>query len=306
MMRKDHHSAGEWTKPCVECGKEMKFVYYCHMKTREFCSKKCASTNKKRLGVVNQYGVCAPWSEKEDKILVEKFPNSPQPKILAKEMNRSYWSVIRRVKELGIERTMEATREGYSIGGRKNKGRKRPDLILNRKKNLSGADNPFYGKTHTQETRRSISESQKKKSAFFRLNNDPEFQKRRMKALHAKPNKPEIIVETLLEEIYPGEYKYVGNGQYIVDRMNPDFVSTDETKIIEVFGETFHDPNISPRPIKDRSTEKGRIKALSDLGFRTLIIWSKEIYKGGEDGRKRLKDKIKRFHEGCEAPGGLV
>ena len=65
---------------------------------------------------------------------------------------------------------------------------------------------------------------------------DPEIIAKHIKARHTFPNKPEKFLIELLEELFPKEWKYVGSGDLIIGRKNPDFVNEKQKKIIEFFG----------------------------------------------------------------------
>ena len=145
-----------------------------------------------------------------------------------------------------------------------------------------------------------ISKKIKRAGVFKRLNSDPEFQRRRMKGLHSRPNRPEKLLGRILEGMYPSEYRYTGSGDFVIDGLIPDFVNINgKKKVIEVFGETYHDPERSARPVVYRSTEHGRKKTFAKFGYDTLVVWTKEIYLGGGQGRLTLRRKIREFHEDC-------
>ncbi len=338
QRRGKYYKAGEWKSFCLQCGKEMIFNYHCHMISRKFCSNVCsnqcadthkrpASLPKKEVELVckccgrtfqsrnpvksicsrscqglwmnskRSKFICTPWTVEENTKLANEYPICLQPKKLAESMNRSCEMLVHQVKRLGLERTPEAISEGYALGGRKNKGNKRPDF----KKNMfvgKGEENPFFGKTHSIEARKVISEKAKKTGTFKRLSKCPTFQKKRMMGLHARPNHPELIISEILDRLYPGEYKYTGSGDFIIDGLNPDFVNVNgQKKIIEVFGEQYHDPEVSIRPVGYRATEEGRREVFAEFGYEMLVIWSKQIYRGGVTGRKKLEKSIKEFHE---------
>ena len=56
-----------------------------------------------------------------------------------------------------------------------------------------------------------------------------------------KPTNPEIELGKLLDQLYPNQYKYVGDGKRIIGGMCPDFIHQDGTfKVIELFGDYWH------------------------------------------------------------------
>lgn len=159
------------------------------------------------------------------------------------------------------------------------------------------------GRQHTDETKAKMRASSKGAEVLARLRQDPEFEKKRIRAVVKSPNKPELLLGAILEELYPGEYKYTGIGGMSIDRLHPDFTNVNgKKKVIEMFGESFHDPN-HPRffgrgkNTSERVTEAGRRKVFAEHGYEMLVIWSKEIYRGGIEGRAKLIEKIKRYHE---------
>lgn len=198
----------------------------------------------------------------------------------------------------------------------------------------SGCNNAFYGKRHTleareavrlsrlgkpttlgrkasQETRLRISQScsgVSRKSAtrsrtYRRLWANPVWAMQRvsriMGGLSLRPNKAEMLLFNLLSELYPDDWKYVGDGSLIIGRLNPDFVNVNGKKqIIELFGDYWH----------KEQEEQARINRFTEYGFATLIIWENELKDLG-----RVTNKIREFSEcrtgqsrasrGGDAPG---
>ena len=86
------------------------------------------------------------------------------------------------------------------------------------------------------------------------------------------PNKPEALLNNLLNEVLPNEYKFVGDGKVILGGFCPDFINTNgQKKIIELYGDYWH--NLPER----KKVDKRRIKTYNKLGFNTLIIWQHEL-----------------------------
>lgn len=170
-----------------------------------------------------------------------------------------------------------------------------------------GPLNHAYGKTLTAEHKellrqRSLELAQnpeyiaKLSAATKRLWEDPKFRAAReeerrqmwrnpehvakvMKSLHARPTKPEQELIELLAEIAP-QFKYNGDFSQGVTLCGliPDFVNTDGKKeIIECFGAAFHDPEVAFIKMSWHQTELGRIMAYNSLGYRTLIIWDRDL-----------------------------
>lgn len=238
------------------------------------------------------------WTDADIMILMEKYPTTLMDN-LCKLFNRSKDVIRNKANDLGIYRTAEAIRIESSRGMKNiNKGRKRPDLAERNKQNpLKGQKNPFYGKTHSKETREKISELQKTNSAFFRLNKDPSFQEIRKKAFleamanpktiqnilraqHIRPNIPERKMIELIEK-YSLPFRYTGDGEEIIGNINPDFIHNNKKIIIEVFGDYWHNPN--RKNISYKQTEEGRREYLSKQGYQLIVFWEHELKSNNEE-----------------------
>jgi len=126
-------------------------------------------------------------------------------------------------------------------------------------------NNPRYwlGKERSPETTSKMLEtkamrSPEEKEASFR---------KWIKSLQYKPNKSEQkLINAFHENNLP--YQYVGDGKIMIDSLFPDFINCNgEKKIIELFGEPFHEP-------EEEQTRKDRF---AKYGFKTLIIWDREL-----------------------------
>lgn len=107
--------------------------------------------------------------------------------------------------------------------------------------------------------------------------------KGRMKSLHISPNKPEKILINLFNKFnFP--YKFVGDGEIIIGKYNPDFINCNgQKKLIELYGDYWH-KNDNPQD---------RINYFKKYGFETLILWEHEL-----DNKKLVFQRIKNFEQG--------
>lgn len=105
----------------------------------------------------------------------------------------------------------------------------------------------------------------------------PEILKKILKSIQQKPNKME---EQLLEIVQPFGFEYVGNGDLIIGRKCPDFVNHEENKIIELFGEPWH----------EEEEEEQRTKFFQKHGYDTLIIWSSDL-----DNADDIESRVEEF-----------
>jgi len=130
---------------------------------------------------------------------------------------------------------------------------------------LIGEHTPFYGKHHSPNTRKLLSEQAKKRWKNSDYRNI--MVRKIMKAWRMKPNKKEKFLINLIDE-HGLPFKYVGDGQFILGGKCPDFLNCNgKRQLIELFGDYFH-RNDDP---------KERIDFFKQCGFQTLVIWEHEL-----------------------------
>jgi len=133
------------------------------------------------------------------------------------------------------------------------------------------------GKKTTDETKRRMSAAQKEKWR------SPDHAAKMIASWRLKPNKKEIKLSAILASMYPGEWKFVGDGKVIIAGKCPDFVNINgQKKIIELFGDYWH----------QGEDTKVREDLFTPFGFQTLVIWERELKHADS-----LADKIRRFHD---------
>jgi len=109
-----------------------------------------------------------------------------------------------------------------------------------------------------------------------------EFQEKQAKSRKLKPNGVEKELNSILNKLFPKEYKYVGNFQFWIEGKNPDFVNINgQKKLIELFGNYWHKGE-NPR---------NRINHFKKYGYNAIIIWEKEL----KDVNK-LNNRLIEFH----------
>ena len=97
---------------------------------------------------------------------------------------------------------------------------------------------------------------------------DPVFKQKALElwaaSMHMRPTQPELYVQATLDEPFPGEWEYTGDGRVWLDGRNPDFMNVNGKKqVIEVFGMFWH----------EESEEAERIAHYKKLGFDCLVVW---------------------------------
>jgi len=111
---------------------------------------------------------------------------------------------------------------------------------------------------------------------------NPEYVAKMRKAWNIKPNKAEVLMLKLLEDLYPGEWKYTGDFSFTINGKCPDFVNCNgQKKIIEYFGDHWHIGH----------SAEDRAEAFRPFGYETLVIWGHEM--------KNMEAVIDRIHEFC-------
>ena len=98
---------------------------------------------------------------------------------------------------------------------------------------------------------------------------------------YISPNKPEQFLIRLLGELYPGKWKFVGDGKLVIASLNPDFWNGDH-KLIEMWGDYWH---------KGQDPQE-RIDIFRRYGYQTLVIWEREL-----KNTNALSRIIKEFSE---------
>jgi very-short-patch-repair endonuclease len=168
---------------------------------------------------------------------------------------------------------------------------------------LSGEKHPFWGKRLTETHRLHISETRIKRLRSGKIKSVPglkgkhqsEATKKKLSEINkgkhsyllklTKPTRPEIMLRNFLEVWFPNQFKYVGDGSFIINGFNPDFIRVNGERLaIEMFGDYWH----TKKANTPFDTEEGRKKLFSDFGWRLIIVWEHEIY----TNPKKVKAKI--------------
>lgn len=117
------------------------------------------------------------------------------------------------------------------------------------------------------------------------INATEESRKARMKMLLTlpSPNKQEIKLMELLDSLYPGEWKFVGDGTVFINGKCPDYININgQKKLIELFGDYWHKGD----------NPQDRIDVFRPFGFDTLVIWEREL-----KNIDSIRNRIREFHE---------
>jgi len=125
-----------------------------------------------------------------------------------------------------------------------------------------------------------IQESGKKKKfcnwdcyrKYLKSEKGREFIERQLKRIgEVKPTSLEKAVCELLQNYFPNEWQYVGDGKVFIAGFVPDFMHKEKRWVIEVNGDYWHS---LPR-VKVRDEEKKKV--YERYGYKVLEIWEKEL-----------------------------
>lgn len=208
-------------------------------------------------------GVQVPWNKGTGKARIS---------ILCKcgcgEMTALGKSYISGHNQIGKKQSKESIKKRVL----KCKGQKRPD----------GNWNPWT-KGLTKENSSIIKKMAKKTSKTMKEKFlDPKFCDKWFESHGVLPNKFEMKIDNILQEIFPNEWKYVGNFDTFIGGKCPDFLNINgQKKLIECFGDYWH----------KKEDEKERKDHFKKYGFDTLFIWEHEL-----KSEKRIKNKIEKFY----------
>lgn len=82
----------------------------------------------------------------------------------------------------------------------------------------------------------------------------------------------EKFIEICKRHLLP--FDYVGNGEFWLGSLNPDFVNKDKKTVIEIFGRYWHQDKGN---IGEKQTYEGRKRYFEKLGWRCIILWEDEV-----------------------------
>jgi very-short-patch-repair endonuclease len=115
---------------------------------------------------------------------------------------------------------------------------------------------------------------------------DPAFVRRmRRKSF---PNKPETVLLGMLNNSFPGEWEFVGDGKLVIVGKNPDFAHKTDKRLIELFGDYWHSEQVTGIP--EDQHEQERTQLFENEGYQTLIIWEHEL-----KDEERLMEGIRKW-----------
>lgn len=153
------------------------------------------------------------------------------------------------------------------------------------------------------ENRKAISEGSKKlwqseeyrkkqKKRWLDDNSKNKIVKAVLKASFLSPNKCEQLLQQILNELYPNEYKFVGGGEVVIGGFCPDFINCNGKKlIIEFDGSYWH------KSQKAQEKDQRKLAKYKELGFDTLVIKENEFKNDKEGVKNRIVEFVKNYEK---------
>lgn len=137
-------------------------------------------------------------------------------------------------------------------------------------KALRGKPSNMLGKHHSEETKEKIRLAQKGRDLSYLRT--PEMIKKSLQ--RRKMSSLEIKFQKIINK-YNLPYKFVGNGQFFIERKNPDFININGDKIaIEIYWKSQKE---NMRGISIEVWKKERLDIFSKYGWDILFIENSEL-----------------------------
>lgn len=226
---------------CLVCGKALG-VKPCHYRRDQgkYCSSECQHVAQR-----NDFTQCNISSAELHSLYVDQHFSARQ---IAQRYGVSPTTIHKKMAHYNI---LSRTRSESLVGHNGNKGRKL---------NLTGKQ------------RQAMSQRMKERWA------QPEYRRKVVQAImagaHVSPTTAERRLEKILQEAFPNEWKYVGDGQLVIGGLCPDFANINGQKlVIEMFGDYWHGKGANRRS----DYESYRKAVFSKYGFGLLVIWEREL-----------------------------
>lgn len=160
-----------------------------------------------------------------------------------------------------------------------------------------GEKNPFYGKHWSDDEKQALRDKLKGRHLHpeteikkgQRISPATEFTRERVQGWWKDPNyrekvirgwlrqrrptKPEAVLIDIISK-YSLPFTYTGDGSFILEGLNPDFIECNGRKIaIDVFGDYWH----TLKADRESYTEDGRKTIFAKYGWKLIVIWEHQI-----------------------------
>lgn len=183
---------------------------------------------------------------------------------------------LRKRNTVGLHPTTEETKNKLRLI---NKGRKGKPWTPHMRELMLKM---LTGRKHSSVTRKKMSET-RIKLGLSKGDRNPMKQedavRKWIKSNSLKPNKQELKISSILNDLFPQKYLLNVTGQYLILKGKiPDFVNLKDKKLIEFYGDYWH----------KGENEQDRIDEFKKYGYDTLIIWEKDLNKNVNEVKKSI------------------
>jgi hypothetical protein len=175
------------------------------------------------------------------------IPGSPDRAFMSVGMGKKREKGIARPETRGKHFSQNTE---FKKGIRYNLGRPRPDME---------GDNSF---TKRPEVREKISQAAKRNWA------DADYRSMILRYISPKPSTHELYLDAILQLNFPKEWQYVGDGEFWIDRKNPDFINRNGKKLIVEYN-GFYTHN--------KEKDNAKAEHYARYGFRTLNLYPADL-----------------------------
>lgn len=193
---------------------------------------------------------------------------------------------LRRLYQTSRGRELRAKIDESNRGNTYHLGHKNTQEVIARMREIK------TGKVFSDETRQRMSETGKA------LWQEEEHRNKLVKASRqgqkVHPNGPETVLLDILGELYPNDWKYVGDGEVVICGRNPDIINVNGKKsVILLHGVYWHlwsKQKDNPELTKE-DVEKEDINFYKVYGWDCLIVWEDEL-KNPEEVRGKIREFV--------------
>jgi len=122
---------------------------------------------------------------------------------------------------------------------------------------------------------------------------DPEYVAKIQKSRQMRPNKAELTLEGLIQDL-DLPFEYVGDLSVIIDGLCPDFICVERGLLLELYGCWWHGCREHwPDEVDRYEHSRERVRRLEFKGYKVLVIWEHEL-----GDKVKLADRLRLFAEG--------
>jgi len=254
---------------CLQCNVELEGA------KKKYCSAFCQGKHKPNIHKNGK-----PWNYGLTKVAKDSFPN----KRLVEIDNERVRKLSEYLKEGGSPlANKEIHARGVDTRRSRNNGEYFSAEVLEKIRNNNG--NKIRLENMPNEEKKALGDclSQKRKEWWAQLNSEQRSEMYRKIFARREPSGPENVFQVNYVDKYNLPFEYTGNikeKKIDIGGKIPDFIDYEEKRIIEIFGNCYH----------EESEYQERIDYFNQLGYDCIIIWASEL-----KNKELVLSKIEKF-----------